>query len=398
MRRLIVLALLLAMVITLALPGYALEEPLILTDASAQAGDTVYLTVKLTEGVVGDTMGITYSYDTSVLKALPDSCTWGPNGILKDFDENDAGVWAGNAAVKLQDDICVLAFQVLPEVAFTSTKVSCELIVKNGAELVGEYTAEAVISMSCSHTYGVWADKGTLGHSRSCEICGGSQTQSHSWDSGVVSENPDNSNSNLKTYTCTVCGGTYVVEINAQDDMYSDVPPANTGPAATDPAFETTPGETMPQPEYAPERPNSQGTGGKPNGSENNQSGKENQQASGNQSNQGTGGSNYTDYNQPVDETEEDNSHDHSNDKENDEHYVSPDSEDYPFQDHSNEDNSSETAVGSEDAESGEIYEHDHDTTLETADPDQVKINAVLLLVIVAVGVAAARYYLKKKH
>lgn len=193
----------------------AQENTLAVTDAAAEAGKTVFLTVRLNQSVVGDTIAIKYEFDSAYLTAIPGSCKWEKSSPLPHFDNKNNGVWAApQDAVDLKGDICTLAFRINSGVSFESTKVSCTVMVKNGAEEVGTYTAAAMVSMSCKHsTYGDWARKDDLIHTSTCTQCGNVQSGTHKWDAGVLSENPDDTFSKLLTLTCQACKGTKVIVV-----------------------------------------------------------------------------------------------------------------------------------------------------------------------------------------
>lgn len=57
------------------------------------------------------------------------------------------------------------------------------------------------------HEYGEWIMEDDDNHKMTCE-CGDSVIEAHSWDEGVVTTEPTTSVEGVKTYTCTVCGGT----------------------------------------------------------------------------------------------------------------------------------------------------------------------------------------------
>lgn len=188
----------------LALTGLAAENALVLSSVDAAPGEMIYMTLSLTEPVVGDSMAVTYTYDTNILEPVPGSCSWEQKGMLQDFGKtNDAGVWAGKETVKLQGDICVLAFRVLDKAKLVQSTVTCTLIVKNSSQEAGRYIAEGTVYQHCEHEYGSWTDIGSLGHSRVCSKCHRQQTQSHNYDSGQ--DKTDASGATVKQFTCIDC-------------------------------------------------------------------------------------------------------------------------------------------------------------------------------------------------
>lgn len=220
----------------LLLPAQAAPADLTFSGGEAAAGEVVYLTVALNKKTLGDTMGVEYSYDTKHLEAVPELCAWSKGGSVKDFGLKDRGVWATATAIQLEGNICVLAFRIKKDADFSETSVSCELVVKKGSEQTGKYQAEATVKIACDHSFAAWQSDGSALHSRSCESCGLSQTQPHSWDAGVVQMDPDSSDGKIRIYTCADCGATRQEEV------------PGTTPESTSPTNPTTPKPTEPEP------------------------------------------------------------------------------------------------------------------------------------------------------
>ena len=157
----------------LAVTAWATGGPLSVSDAEVQPGQTVYVTVSLTEDVRGNTLGLTYDYDTSVMKVIPSQCVWKKKAALQDFSTDSCqGVWASGNEVNLRGAVCVLAFEVLPGMSFTDSEIACELLVKKDAQLVGQYRATGLVSVCCSHHYGNWETATDVLHCRVCTDCG----------------------------------------------------------------------------------------------------------------------------------------------------------------------------------------------------------------------------------
>lgn len=240
------------LIFSLVLPCFAAKDTMSVTNATAEPGDIVYLTVTLNEKVVGNTAGIDCKYDPNVLKPVPASSSWSAASTLEDFNKKGGGVWASKTAQDLKGTLCVVAFQVLQDVTFTDTTVSCTVMVKNDEKEVGTYTADALITYDCDHVFGDWKDQGTIGHTRTCSGCEAQETQSHEWDEGKTSANPDGSNTSLLTHTCTVCGATKVQTVAKEESGTIPTIPEHTHPEETYPELPTKP--TTPNDSYF-ERP-----------------------------------------------------------------------------------------------------------------------------------------------
>lgn len=326
MRKFIVKLMILVLCLSMTVGVYAAEEILVIPDISVQQGQTVYVAVTLTESVVGDSMGVIYSYDKEVLEALPDSSTWGKQGMLQDFSQSDSGVWAIAQAQDLKGTVCVLAFRVKKDVTLTETTVTCTVTVKSDAEVVSTYTATGRVYALCDHQYSQWKNGGDLSHSQICEHCGQEQTQTHIWNDGVISEHPTDNQKQLLVYTCTVCGATRQQEIANQGSQKPTEPPRSTEPPAetpTEPELTTFPPEepetaTRPPQQYPENNESQRPTEGQnPNtqsGQTGNQANSGNQNTAGNQNPSGgqgnadnqTGSGQLTDYNQGTSNNQND--------------------------------------------------------------------------------------------
>lgn len=226
---------------------FARENAMSVTDAAAEPGQTVFLTVRLNESAVGDTLAISYDFDSKLLTAIPESCKWERSSQLADFDKNkNIGAWAAPSIMDLKGDICTLAFRINTGVSFKSTKVTCTMQVMHGNQVAGTYTAAAIVSVSCKHgSYGDWLSRDPLVHGRSCSQCGNVQSGTHKWDSGVLSENPSDSLSKLLTLTCNLCKGTKTIVVtDSLSEPDGTKPQENTKP--TNPGSGNT-GATKPQ-------------------------------------------------------------------------------------------------------------------------------------------------------
>lgn len=275
------------LVLNLGVAAMGAEKDLEIADVPLQKGQTAYVAVVLNASAVGDSIGVTYSYDKSVLEALPSSATWGKQGLLQDFNRQDSGVWAAAQPQDLQGTVCVLAFRVKDGAALTKTTVSCTVTIKNDTENLGTFTAEGMVYAVCSHSFGNWTEENGLVHSHKCSLCGEYQNQSHTWNKGSLSDHPSNTTLQILTQTCEECGATKTTEVSRLDSVEIPTNPSVEKPteAPEEPEIMTMPPQTEP-PVTRPTEPstdNKGDTGTKlPSGNQNNSN---NQDSSGNQNN-----------------------------------------------------------------------------------------------------------------
>ena len=187
--------------ITLSVSVFADQNTVRVRDVEALPGETVYLTVSVTQPIKGRSMGIQYAFDEKVLKVLPNACSWEVNGMIKDFSQKDHnGVWAAGDAVELQGAVCVLAFEVLPKAKLTQTTVDCTLVIEDDGKT--EYNASATVFARCDHQYGSWSEQTGELHSRECSECGKTESESHNWDDGTEILKDGK---RMQVFTCSVC-------------------------------------------------------------------------------------------------------------------------------------------------------------------------------------------------
>ena len=142
MKKWITLLMLVALIGAMLSTAQATENLLQVKDIELAPGETVYVRLELTQPVMVDSMGVTYSYDPAVLRPLKSSSTWTKQATTQAFDTaNKAGVWMNSSAVELEGRVCSLAFQVVTEEEDFDTQVTVTLAIKNGGIEVGTYTA-----------------------------------------------------------------------------------------------------------------------------------------------------------------------------------------------------------------------------------------------------------------
>ena len=220
MKRLLFLALAIILVLSLGVNCLAASNKVTITDAKGGPGQTVYLTLELEESVEAAAIGIQCQYDTSLLLAMPELCTWERKGILSAFEKDNKGVWASEKPEDLKGKLCVLAFQIKEDVAFDQTEVSCTIVIKDGATEKVNTSVKGVISCQCTHSYGLWESANSTNHIRVCSLCGGKNTQTHDWDDGVEETQPNGQV--LLVKTCSVCKARTATEVESAGQNQSD--------------------------------------------------------------------------------------------------------------------------------------------------------------------------------
>ena len=76
-------------------------------------------------------------------------------------------------------------------------------------------------TITLEHNYGECTDNKDGTHSQTCANCGDRKTENCVWDEGKITKEPTCTEKGVKTYTCTVCGGTETEEIDALGHDFS---------------------------------------------------------------------------------------------------------------------------------------------------------------------------------
>ena len=67
-----------------------------------------------------------------------------------------------------------------------------------------------------AHEWGAWEQADEEGHHTFCDFCHTKHWEGHTWDEGVVTKEPSETEAGVLQYTCTVCGATKTEQIPAK--------------------------------------------------------------------------------------------------------------------------------------------------------------------------------------
>lgn len=227
MKRLFYWVLAVTIVLSFATNCFGASNQITLSNTQAGPGQTVYFTLELHESVEASAIGVQCQFDATLLEAKPELSTWERNGLLSAFEEGNKGVWASEKPEDLKGKLCVLAFQIKADAAFDTTEVICTVVLKDGSTEKINCTVKGVVTSQCTHNYGPWESTGSVNHIRTCSLCGGRNTQTHNWDSGVKETQPNGKVFMVKT--CTVCKARSSVDITESEQNQSNIPGINSG-------------------------------------------------------------------------------------------------------------------------------------------------------------------------
>ena len=102
--------------------------------------------------------------------------------------------------------------------------------------------SEQCVINALGHNYGAWTYLNEDQHQRICSrVTSHVETEYHTWDGGVVTKEPTETEEGVRTYTCTACNATYTESIAKIDPSGSD-PGGNGGNSGTE--NDPTPGQS----------------------------------------------------------------------------------------------------------------------------------------------------------
>lgn len=67
------------------------------------------------------------------------------------------------------------------------------------------------------HSYGAWETTGGAAHQRACTVCGDTETENHTYNAGVITVQPNCTQTGTRVYTCAICGGTKTEALATND-------------------------------------------------------------------------------------------------------------------------------------------------------------------------------------
>ena len=122
-----------------------------------------------------------------------------------------------------------------PAVIEKEVEASCTAAGSN-ASVIRCLVCKAVLSKTTKtipasgHKFGSWTYKDASSHSRVCANNSTHvETAAHSWNAGIVTKAPTTAAAGIRTYTCTVCGGTKtesIAKLNAGEPVSPEYAPA----------------------------------------------------------------------------------------------------------------------------------------------------------------------------
>lgn len=154
-----------------------------MNSVTAKRGDTVTLTVNLSQGVTVGSGGIALTYDTAVLELVKGE--WNVLGtMLSTFNtSNNKGAFAYTAGTAISGKVFTATFKVKDSAAFGTSTVKMELQLKDGSNADITVTNNSgKVTVNCNHKYSAWSSVDANNHTRTCSACNNKETVKHGFD------------------------------------------------------------------------------------------------------------------------------------------------------------------------------------------------------------------------
>lgn len=210
MKKIISLLVCLVLVFSLSISAFAAGSAKVNSDASAdviKVGDTVVVTVSLSDCAPFKSMALTPNFDKNVFEIV--SGEWLLDGAaLSDFNGTSAAIAYSNAVEK-SGDIFKYVLKVKNNATLKNTTIKTDAVIKNGATSVESTAGSATVKVICkNHSFGAWSKVDNKNHKRICSACDEVETVAHKWDNGKVTKAATCKEAGTKVLTCAVCNVT----------------------------------------------------------------------------------------------------------------------------------------------------------------------------------------------
>ncbi len=175
---------------------------LVASSSSIHAGETVTVTVKMSNCST-TSLGIIPSYDTTNFELV--SGEWLVSGAaMSDFSDGCA-VIAYTSNYNFSGDVFRFVLKAKTNAKISSHTVKCEV----QAEGYSVTNPSCTVSVACNHSWGNWTQTNASTHTRTCSKCQATETKSHTFD-------------NACDTTCNDCGYTRTITHKYQTTWSSD--------------------------------------------------------------------------------------------------------------------------------------------------------------------------------
>ena len=229
MKRITSLAICLILLLAMAVPVCALDQVCVSVSTYSNTvypGETIDFAVNIDQVEDCRSGGFVVSYDKSVFEFVSGRCL--VDGVfMADFSDG-TGVFAFTGGQTVSGSIFTFTLRVKSSAMTGGTYVSGIPSVRTGDGELSVSVDYAYVAIACNHEFGAWTDTNADCHSKSCSVCGTTESSFHTWDSGVITKEPGCAAAGEKCYTCADCGAMKAEPIaQTEDHTYGGWVPAD---------------------------------------------------------------------------------------------------------------------------------------------------------------------------
>lgn len=207
MKKLFAAVLCLLLMSTLALTASAAGSAHMSLSASAGTvypGESLTITVKLTNDQPVSNGGIVLTFDKSVFEVTGGSCT--VSGAQGEVNvSNGGGVFMLDADKAVSGTVFTINLKVKSGAAIGSYTISGSASLESASGSVSCSVSGTTVKVGCKHSFSGHTKVDAHTHQGTCTICGEKQTENHVWEEGKTTD-PTCGASGSKTFECRDCG------------------------------------------------------------------------------------------------------------------------------------------------------------------------------------------------
>lgn len=220
MKKIISLLVCLVLVFSLSISAFAAGSAKVNSNTSANVvklGDTITVTVSLSDRAPFKSMALTPNYDKNVFEMV--SGEWLLTGAtLSNFNGTSAAI-AYTPVVEKSGAIFKYVLKVKDNATLKNTTIKTDAVIKNGATPVESVAGSVTVKVICkNHSFGAWSKIDNNNHKRICSACDEVETTAHNWDNGKVTKASTCKEIGTKVFTCATCGATKTESIAKTND------------------------------------------------------------------------------------------------------------------------------------------------------------------------------------
>ena len=210
MKKIISLLVCLVLVFSLSISVFAAGSAKVNSNSSTNVvklGDTITVTVSLSDCAPFKSMALTPNYDKNVFEMV--SGEWLLTGAtLSNFNGTSAAI-AYTPVVEKSGAIFKYVLKVKDNATLKNTTIKTDAVIKNGATPVESVAGSVTVKVICkNHSFGAWSIADNNNHKHICTACDTAESSAHTWNGGAITKAATCKETGVKTYTCTVCNAT----------------------------------------------------------------------------------------------------------------------------------------------------------------------------------------------